>query len=74
MVKDQEKIELSHRPIWSGSITIGLVNVPVKLYTMIQDKAFSFRFLHSDDGQPLKYERICTRDNKVVDWKDTVKG
>ena len=64
----------SHRPIWSGSITIGLVNVPVKLYTMIRDQAFSFRLLHNQDGQPLKYERVCIKDEKVIDWKDTVKG
>ena len=71
---DQDKAKPSSRPIWSGSIAIGLVNVPVKLYTMIRDQSFSFRLLHNDDGQPLKYERVCIRDNKVVDWKDTVKG
>lgn len=74
MEKDQDKARPSHRPIWSGSITIGLVNVPVKLYTMIRDQAFSFRLLHNEDGQPLKYERVCIRDDKVIDWKDTVKG
>lgn len=74
MGKDQDKVMPSNRPIWSGSITIGLVNVPVKLYTMIRDQAFSFRLLHSEDGQPLKYERVCTREDKVIDWKDTVKG
>lgn len=74
MAGDKEIIKQSHRPIWSGSISIGLVNVPVKLITMIQDKSFSFRLLHHDDGQPLRYERVCIRDNKVVEWKDTVKG
>lgn len=74
MENDQDTAKPSSRPIWSGSITIGLVNVPVKLYTMIRDQAFSFRLLHNADGQPLKYERVCIRDNKVVDWKDTVKG
>ncbi len=74
MVKDQDKAMPSHRPIWSGSIAIGLVNVPVKLYKMIDDQSFSFRLLHREDGQPLKYERVCTRDDKVIDWKDTVKG
>lgn len=69
-----EEAKPSNRPIWSGSITIGLVNVPVRLYTMIRDQAFSFRLLHIDDGQPLRYERVCIRDNKVVEWKDTVKG
>ncbi|MDW7726555.1 MAG: Ku protein [Candidatus Methanoperedens sp.] len=69
-----DKAKPSSRPIWSGSISIGLVNVPVKLYTMIRDQSFSFRLLHNEDGQPLKYERVCIKDNKVVEWKDTVKG
>ncbi len=62
------------RPFWSGSITIGLVNVPVHLHTMVRDKSFSFRLLHRDDGQPLRYDRVCTRDGKVIPWSDTVKG
>jgi DNA end-binding protein Ku len=62
------------RPFWSGSITIGLVNVPVHLHTMVRDKAFSFRLLHRDDGQPLRYDRVCTRDGRVVPWSETVKG
>lgn len=70
----ERKPRIPKRAIWSGNITIGLVNVPVKLYTMIYDKTFSFRFLHKQDGQPLKYQRVCTRDDKVVPWEDTVKG
>ena len=65
---------ISARPIWSGRITIGLVNVPVKLFTMIFDKSISFRFLHKQDGQPLKYQRVCIKDDKVIPWEDTVKG
>jgi DNA end-binding protein Ku len=65
---------ISARPIWSGRITIGLVNVPVKVFTMIFDKSVSFRFLHKHDGQPLKYERVCTKDGKIVPWEDTVRG
>ncbi len=64
-----KKEKVPKRPMWSGSITIGLVNVPVKLHTMIFDKGISFRFLHKDDGQPLKYERVCTKENKVVPWE-----
>ncbi len=74
MPKEKETAKPSSRPFWSGSITIGLVNVPVKLFTMVRDQSFSFRLLHNIDGQPLKYERVCIRDNKVIDWKDTVKG
>jgi DNA end-binding protein Ku len=62
------------RPIWSGRITIGLVNVPVKLFTMIFDKSISFKFLHKQDGQPLKYQRVCVKEDKVVPWEDVVKG
>lgn len=62
------------RPFWSGSITIGLINVPVRLHTMMRDKSFSFRLLHRDDGQPLRYDRVCSKDNRVIPWTDTVKG
>jgi DNA end-binding protein Ku len=66
--------EPTKRPIWSGNISIGLVNVPVKIYTLIKDKSFSFRMLRKDDGCPLKYQRICSYDNKVVPWSDVVRG
>jgi DNA end-binding protein Ku len=69
-----EEAEPPKRPIWRGRISIGLVNVPVKLYTMIRDKSFSFRFLHKEDGSPLKYERVCTLDGEVVNWADIVRG
>lgn len=62
------------RPIWTGSLTIGLINVPVKLYPMIYDRGFSFHFLHKTDGQPLRYERVCTKDGKIVPWEEVVKG
>ena len=62
------------RSIWSGSITIGLVNVPVKLYTMIYDKGIRFHFLHSVDGQPLKYVKMCTKDDKIVPWAEVIRG
>lgn len=62
------------RSIWSGSITIGLVNVPVKLYSMIYDKGIHFHFLHSTDGQPLKYVKMCTKDDKIVPWNEVVRG
>jgi len=62
--------EPSTRSIWSGRISIGLVNVPVKLYTMIKDQSFSFKFVRRGDACPLKYERVCTLDNDVVPWGD----
>lgn len=62
------------RPIWSGTVSIGLVNVPVKVYPMTRDTSVHFHLLHRKDGQPLKYERVCTRDGMVVPWEETVKG
>ncbi len=62
------------RSIWSGSITIGLVNVPVKLYSMIYDKGVTFHFLHKTDGQPLKYVKMCTKDDKIVPWEEVARG
>jgi DNA end-binding protein Ku len=71
---ENQDVRIPKRPFWSGTVTIGLVNVPVKLYTMIFDRAFSFRFLHKKDGQPLKYQKVCVKENIVVPWEDTVKG
>jgi len=62
------------RSIWSGNITIGLVNVPVKLFSMIYDKGIAFHFLHKVDGQPLKYVKMCTKDDKIVPWNEVVRG
>ncbi len=62
------------RAIWSGSITIGLVNVPVNLYSMIYDKGIKFHFLHKVDGQPLKYVKVCTKEDKIVPWNEVIRG
>jgi DNA end-binding protein Ku len=41
---------------------------------MIYDRGISFRFLHKTDGHPLKYQKVCTKDNKVIPWEEVVKG
>jgi DNA end-binding protein Ku len=74
VAKNPKAAQPSRRSIWSGSITIGLVNVPVKLYAMIYDRGINFHFLHKTDNQPLKYERVCTKDGKIVPWEEVVKG
>ena len=74
--KESEKISATppRRSIWSGSVTIGLVNVPVKLYSMIYDRGINFHFLHKVDGQPLKYVKMCTKDDKIVPWSEVIRG
>jgi DNA end-binding protein Ku len=71
---DKTKAEPPKRSIWSGRISLGLVNVPVKLYTMIRDNTISFRYLHKKDNAPLNYQRVCTLEDEVVPWEETVKG
>jgi DNA end-binding protein Ku len=68
------QVNVPRRPIWTGSLTIGLVNVPIKLYPIIYDRGISFRFLHKNDGHPLKYQKVCTKDQKVIPWKEVAKG
>jgi DNA end-binding protein Ku len=74
MEEEAKATRVSRRPIWTGSITIGLVNVPVKLYAMIYDRGVSFHFLHKVDDQPLKYEKVCTKDGRIVPWAEVAKG
>ena len=63
------------RPMWTGALTFGLVNIPVKLFSAVQAKErVSFRLLNKKDLSPIKYERVSQKDGEVVEWKDIVKG
>jgi DNA end-binding protein Ku len=60
--------------IWSGSINFGLVTIPVKLFTAVRTNDLSFNMLHAKDEGRIRYERICSIDNKPVPWDEIVKG
>jgi DNA end-binding protein Ku len=60
--------------IWKGSITFGLVHVPVEMKTAVRSDHISFRMLHAEDMSPIKYERVCQADGEPVPWSDIVKG
>ena len=62
------------RSLWKGSISFGLVNIPIELHTAVRDHRPKFRMLHARDKSPVKYERVCIRDGKPVAWEDLVKG
>jgi DNA end-binding protein Ku len=62
------------RPIWSGSIGFGLVNIPVKLYSGSEERALKFRLLDKKDHCPVSYKKVCRDDDKPVHQKDLVKG
>jgi DNA end-binding protein Ku len=60
--------------IWKGSLTFGLVNIPVELKTAVRADHISFRLLHEEDLSPVKYERVCSADGETVPWNEIVKG
>jgi len=62
------------RPIWRGSLSFGLVAIPVELHTAVRENRPKFRLLHAKDKSPIKYERVCVRDGTPVAWEDLVKG
>ena len=60
--------------IWKGSLTFGLVNIPVELKTAVRADHISFRLLHEEDLSPVRYERVCSADGETVPWNEIVKG
>ena len=62
------------RPIWSGSISFGLVSVPVQMYSATESKELRFHFLHKDDLQPIGYDKVRKDTGKHVDPDDVVRG
>jgi DNA end-binding protein Ku len=58
------------RSIWKGAVTFGLVNVPVKVYSAIEDHDISLHQVHDEDGGRIRYQRICELDGKPVAYAD----
>src|SRR5437764_6184293 len=62
------------RSIWTGAISFGLVNVPVKLYSAVSRKTVRFHQLHAPDGVRIQQKRVCPADGEEVPYEDIVKG
>jgi len=62
------------RAIWTGSLSFGLVNIPIEVHTAVRDHRPHFRLLHAKDRSPINFERVCQKDRKTVAWGDLVKG
>jgi DNA end-binding protein Ku len=62
------------RAIWTGTISFGLVNAPVRMYTAVREKDLRFNMLHEKDGGRIGYQRICKVDGKEVTQEEIVKG
>src|ERR671916_2822080 len=62
------------RSIWTGAISFGLVNVPVKLYSAVSKKTVRFHQLHDKDGVRIQQKRVCPADGEEVAYENIVKG
>jgi DNA end-binding protein Ku len=62
------------RAIWKGSISFGLVNIPIALYPATRKEELKFRLLRATDHSPVNYKRVAARDGKEVPWDQIVKG
>lgn len=61
--------------IWKGALSFGLIHIPVQLHSAVRAKeGISFRMLHRKDNTPIKYQRVCPRDQQEVPWSEIVKG
>jgi DNA end-binding protein Ku len=63
------------RPLWKGSVSFGLVNIPVGLYSATKSGTqIKFHLLRDSDSSPIRYKRVAETDGKEVDWEHIVKG
>jgi DNA end-binding protein Ku len=62
------------RAIWKGSISFGLVNIPIALYPATRKEDLRFRLLRAKDLSPVNYKRVAEADGKDVPWDEIVKG
>ena len=62
------------RAIWTGSISFGLLNVPVKLYSAVSSRAIRFRELREKDGSRVRHRRVAEEDGEEVAYEEIVKG
>ena len=58
------------RSLWSGSLSFGLVNVPVAMVTAVRDRDLHFRQLHEKDGAPIEVQRWCSKEDVEVPYED----
>jgi DNA end-binding protein Ku len=62
------------RPLWSGSLSFGLVNVPVALFSGVRDTDLHFRQLHAKDHTPVEIHRFCAEEDVEVPYEEIANG
>ena len=74
MVTDRGTTETVPRAIWTGSISFGLVNVPVRMVSAIEEQKLHFHYVHAPDSSRIGYEKICKEEGKPVPDEEIVKA
>ena len=62
------------RSLWNGSLSFGLVNVPVALYSAVRDLDVHFHELHAKDGARIEIRRFCSQEDHEVDYEEIGRG
>jgi len=62
------------RAIWKGAISFGLVTIPIRVHTAVEEKSFKFNQLHEKDQGRIKYKRTCSVDGEEVPFDEIVRG
>jgi DNA end-binding protein Ku len=62
------------RSIWNGTVTVGLMSVPIKLFTATDNKTVRFREVHLEDGAKIEHRRFCSKEDREVPYDEVVKG
>ncbi len=62
------------RTLWNGSLSFGLVNVPVSLTSAARDLDLHFRQLHKKDNAPIEQHRFCSKEGEEVDWEEVARA
>jgi DNA end-binding protein Ku len=65
---------MAARALWTGSVTFGLVNVPVRIYSAVHEHKLQFHLVHEKDDGPIGYEKVCKLEGKPVDNDEIVKA
>jgi DNA end-binding protein Ku len=65
---------MAPRAIWSGAISFGLVNVPVRMYSSIDEHKLHFHYIHEKDSSPIGYSKVCKAEDKPVPDKEIIKA
>jgi DNA end-binding protein Ku len=60
--------------IWKGTISFGMVTIPIKVYSATEEKDISFRQVHTEDGGRIRYKRFCEKDGQEIPYSDIGKG